>query len=327
MIKRRTLLSAAGASLLAAPALGPAHGQGGAFPNKPLKVIVPYPPGGGTDGLGRITCQFLSEKLGQLIVVQNIGGASGSVGSETVRRADPDGYTVLFNASLFVLGKTVLPSCPYDPQTDFRAIAQAGEAPLVMVCNNSVPGTDYASTVAGVAKDPKKYFFALSSGGSAGHVATLAFLKRVGLPLDTILYKGTAPASNDLMAGNVQFFMDPWTTTLPMATSGRARGLFVTSKARTQLAPDIPTSAEVGLKDFNISSWYGLWAPKDTTDPIVDKLASAMAEVSKDKGFIEKTTSLGIVPTARGPKEFEAFIKTEVEVNTALLKDSGFKPE
>ena len=178
-----------------------------------------------------------------------------------------------------------------------------------------------------IAKEPKKYFFALSSGGSAGHIATLAFLKRTGLPLDTILYKGTAPANTDLMAGNVQLFMDPWTATLPLATSGRARGLFVTSKERTQLAPNIPTADEVGLKDFFISSWYGLWAPKDTPDPVVDKLASAMAEVSKDPAFIAKTTSLGIVPTARGPKEFAAFIKAEVEINTALLKESGFKPE
>ena len=231
MIRRRTLVGAAGASLLAAPALGPAFGQG-AFPNKPLKVVVPYPPGGGTDGLGRITCQFLQEKLGQPIVVQNIGGASGTLGSETVRRADPDGYTLLFNASLFVLGKAVMPTCPYDPVTDFRAIAQAGEAPLVLLCANNVPGTDYASTMAEIKKEPKKYFFALSSGGSAGHIATLAFLKRTGLPLDTILYKGTAPANADIVAGNVQLFMDPWTALLPLATSGRARGLFVTSKER-----------------------------------------------------------------------------------------------
>ena len=321
MIRRRTLVGAAGASLLAAPALGQA------FPNKPLKVVVPYPPGGGTDGLGRITCQFLQEKLGQPIVVQNLGGASGTLGSETVRRADPDGYTLLFNASLFVLGKTIMPTCPYDPVTDFRAIAQAGEAPLVLLCANNVPGTDYASTMAEIKKEPKKYFFALSSGGSAGHIATLAFLKRTGLPLDTILYKGTAPANADIVAGNVQLFMDPWTALLPLATSGRARGLFVTSKERTKLAPNIPTSDEVGLKDFNISSWYGLWAPKDTPDPIVDRLASAMADVSKDPGFLERTTSLGIVPTARGPKDFAAFIKTEVEVNTALLKELGFKPE
>lgn len=326
MIRRRRLVGAAGASLLAAPAIAPAFGQG-AYPNKPLKVVVPYPPGGGTDGLGRITCQFLSEKLGQPIVIQNVGGASGTLGSDTVRRADADGYTLLFNASLFVLGKAVMPTCPYDPVTDFRAIAQAGEAPLVLLCANSVPGTDYASTMAEIRKEPKKYFFALSSGGSAGHIATLAFLKRTGLPLDTILYKGTAPANADIVAGNVQLFMDPWTALLPLATSGRARGLFVTSKERTKLAPNIPTSDEVGLKDFHISSWYGLWSPKDMPDPVVDKLASAMAEVSKDPGFLERTRSLGIVPTARGPAAFAAFIKTEVEVNTALLKESGFKPE
>ena len=321
MITRRTALGAAGASLLAAPALGQA------YPNKPLKMIVPYPPGGGTDGLGRITGQFLSDKLGQPIVIQNIGGASSTVGSVAVRRSDPDGYTLLFNASLFVLGKTILPTCPYDPQIDFRPIAQAGEAPLVLLANLNVPGTDYASTMAAIAKEPKKYFFALSSGGSAGHIATLAFLKRTGLPLDTILYKGTAPANADLLSGSVQLFMDPWTALLPLATSGKARGLFVTSKERTKLAPDIPTSNEVGLKDFNISSWYGVWAPKDTPDPIVDRLAAAMAEVSKDPEFIAKTTGLGIVPTARGPKDFAAFIKSEVETNTALLKDAGYKPE
>ena len=119
-------------------------------------MVVPYPPGGGTDGLGRITAERLSEKLGQPIVVHNIGGASSTVGSETVRRADPDGYTLLFNASLFVLGKHVVAACPYDPQADFRQIAQAGEAPLVLVVNLNVPGTDYASTVAAIAKEPKQ---------------------------------------------------------------------------------------------------------------------------------------------------------------------------
>jgi tripartite-type tricarboxylate transporter receptor subunit TctC len=121
--------------------------------------------------------------------------------------------------------------------------------------------------------------------------------------------------------------MDPWTALLPLATSGKARGLFVTSKERTKLAPNIPTSNEVGLKDFNLSSWYGVWAPKDTPDPVIDRLAAAMAEVSKDPEFIAKTTGLGIVPTARGPKDFAAFIKSEVETNTQLLKDAGYKPE
>ena len=152
-------------------------------------------------------------------------------------------------------------------------------------------------------------------------------MKSCTLPLDTILYKGTAPANADLLSGSVQLFMDPWTALLPLATSGKARGLFVTSKERTQLAPKIPTSAEAGLKDFNISSWYGVWAPKATPDDVVNRLAAAMAEVSKDPAFIAKTTSLGIVPTARGPKEFAAFIKEEVETNTALLRDANYKPE
>jgi tripartite-type tricarboxylate transporter receptor subunit TctC len=320
-MKRRTILGGAAASLLAAPAIAQS------YPSKQLQMVVPYPPGGGTDGLGRITADLLGEKLGQQIIIRNIGGASSLTGSDTVRRADPDGYTLLFNASLFVLGKYVVASCPYDPQADFRPIAQAGEAPLVLLVNLNVPGTDYKSTIAEIAKEPKKYFFALSSGGSAGHVATLEFLRLTKLPLDTVLYKGTAPANADLLGGSVQLFMDPWTALLPLARTGKARALFVTSRVRTALAPDIPTTDEVGLTGFNISSWYGVWAPKDTPDPIVERLAVAMAEVSKDKGFVAKTGSLGIVPTARGPKEFAAFIKSEVETNTKLLRDAGYKPE
>ncbi len=320
-MRRRTVLASAAASLLAAPAIAQA------YPNKPIQMIVPYPPGGGTDGFGRLTSDVLSEKLGQQIVIRNIGGASSVTGSDTVRRADPDGYTLLFNASLFVLGKYVVASCPYDPQADFRPIAQAGEAPLVLLVNLNVPGTDYASTMEAIGKEPKKYFFALSSGGSAGHVATLEFLRRTKLPLDTVMYKGTAPANADLLGGSVQLFMDPWTALLPLARAGKARALFVTSKARTALAPDIPTTEEVGLKDFNISSWYGVWAPRGTPDPIVERLAVAMNEVGKDKGFIAKCGSLGLVPTARGPQEFAAFIKGEVDTNTALLRDAGYKPE
>lgn len=324
-MKRRAVLGAVGATLLAAPAPRTTYAEN--YPSKPIRMVVPYPPGGGTDGLGRLTADRLAEKLGQQIVVHNIGGASGTVGSETVRRADPDGYTLLFNASLFVLGKYVVAACPYDPVNDFRQIAQAGEAPLVLVVNRNVPGSDFKSTMAEIAKEPRKYFFGLSSGGSAGHIASLEVLRRTGIKLDTILYKGTAPATADLLGGSVHLFMDPWTTTLPLATSGRARGLMVTSRERTALAPDIPTTAEVGLKDFNISSWYGVWAPKGTPDAVAERLTAAMAEVSKDPAFVAKTTTLGIVPTARGPAEFAAFIKAEVETNAALLRDAGFKPE
>jgi tripartite-type tricarboxylate transporter receptor subunit TctC len=314
--------SAAWPSLIAAPALGQAS-----YPSKPIRMVVPFPPGGAADVFGRITAERLSEKIGQQIIVFNIGGASSVAGSETVRRADPDGYTILFNVSLFVLGKYIVAACPYDPQTDFRPIAQAGEVPLMLLANLNVAGTDFASTLEALKKEPKRYFFALSSGGSAGHIATLEFLRRTRLPLDTVLYKGSAPAIADLLSGSVQLLMDPWPPLLPLVKAGKARGLFVTSRQRTQLASDIPTTAEVGFKDFNVSTWQGLWAPRATPDAIVDRLASAMAEVSKDPDFIAKTALIGIVPTARGPTEFAAFIKSEVETNTELLKEAGYKPD
>ena len=274
----------AGASLLAAPAIAQS------YPSKPIQMVVPYPPGGGTDGFGRITSDVLSEKLGQQIIIRNIGGASSVTGSDTVRRADPDGYTLLFNASLFVLGKHVVRVCPYDPQTDFRPIAQAGEAPLVLLVNLNVPGTDYASTMAAIAKEPKKYFFALSSGGSAGHVATSSSCAAPSCRSTPSCTRAPRRPMPTCWAAACSSSWIPGRRCCRSPRAGKARALFVTSKERTQLAPDIPTTDEVGLKDFNISSWYGVWAPKGTPDPIVDRLAVAMAEVYKDKGFIAKTT-------------------------------------
>src|SRR5277367_3294257 len=290
--------SAAWPSLIAAPALGQAS-----YPSKPIRMVVPFPPGGSADVVGRITAERLSEKIGQQIIVFNIGGASSVAGSETVRRADPDGYTILFNVSLFVLGKYIVAACPYDPQTDFRPIAQAGEVPLMLLANLNVAGTDFASTLEALKKEPQKYFFALSSGGSAGHIATLEFLRRTKLPLDTVLYKGSSPAVGDLLSGSVHLLMDPWPVLLPLANSGKARGLFVTSRQRTQLAPNIPTTGEVGLTNFNASTWQGVWAPKATPDTIVGRLAWALAEVSKDPDSPPKTALVENLPTAGAPKD------------------------
>ena len=166
----------------------------------------------------------------------------------------------------------------------------------------------------------------MSSGGSAGHIATLEFLRKTKLPIDTIPPKGTAPANADLLSGSVQLFMDPWTALLPCHL-GQGAGLFVTSKERTKLACPTFRRRPAGstLRDFNIGSWKKMQqAPRDTSDAVVDKLAAAMAEASKDPAFVATTTGLVIVPTARGPKDFTAFIKSEVETNTALLKEAGY---
>ena len=320
-MKRRTLLGAAGASILAAPALA----QG--YPDKPIRMIVPYPPGGGTDGRGRITADRLSEKLGQQIVIHNIGGASSTIGSDTVRRADPDGYTLLFNASLFVLGKSVVASCPYDPVTDFTAIAQAGEAPLVLLVNPNVPGTDYKSTIEAIAKEPKKYFFALSSGGSAGHIATLEFLRRTKLPLDTILYKGTAPANADLISGSVQLFMDPWTALLPLAKAGKARAIAVASTKRSVYFPDVPTTVEGGYPNVLMSGLYSLLLPIKTPREIVMKLHDAAAKTMATPDVREKFVSVGADPLILSPEEFTAFIRKDIEMWDKVAKAAGVRYE
>ena len=197
----------------------------------------------------------------------------------------------------------------------------------MLLVNLNVPGTDYASTMAAIAKEPKKYFFALSSGGSAGHVATLEFLRRTKLPLDTVLYKGTAPANADLLSGSVQLFMDPWTALLPLARAGKARGLFVTSKARTALAPDIPTTDEVGLKDFNISSWYGVWAPKGTPDPIVDGWRWRWPRSTRTRASSPRRARSASCRRRAGRRTSRPSSRARSTPNTTLLRDAGYKPE
>jgi len=321
MIGRRLALGGAGALALAHRA------QAQAWPTRPIRMIVPYAPGGGTDALGRIVAERLQERLGQQIVVHNQGGASGVTGSDAVRRSDPDGYTLLFNASLFVLGKSVVAATPYDPLADFRPVVQVGEVPLVLAINPGVAGNTLQELLATLRKDPKKYFFALSSAGSAGHLATLDFMRATGVSIDTITYRGTAAALNDVVGGSVHLFFDPLTVTLPQARAGRVRAVMVTSAERSSLAPEIPTAVESGLKDFVTGSWYGIWAPRAVPDAVVNRVASAMTEVAKDPQFLEKTRAVGIIPTLRGPAEAAAFTRAEAEKGIALLNAAGFKPE
>ena len=233
-MKRRTILGGAGASLLAAPAIAQS------FPSKPIQMIVPYPPGGGTDGFGRITSDMLSEKLGQQIIIRNIGGASSVTGSDTVRRADPDGYTLLFNASLFVLGKYVVPPAPTIRRpTSGRSPRRARRR----WCCWSTSTCPAPTTPARWPRSRRSRRSTSSLSRPAVRPAMSPrseFLRRTRLPLDTVLYKGTAPANADLLSGSVQLFMDPWTALLPLARAGKARALFVTSRARTAARPRYP---------------------------------------------------------------------------------------
>lgn len=298
-----------------------------AYPTKPVRWILPYPPGGGTDVMGRMVAEGVSARIGQPIVIENKSGGSGTVGSEFVRKADPDGYTLLFNASLFVLGKHVVKAAPYDPLTDFTPVARIGEAPLVLIGATKLGPKTLPELVADLRANPDKYNFAASSLGSAGHLATLDFLRLAKANIQVVPYKGASPALADIAGGNVELLMDPLTSLLPQVQGGRAKAFVVTSRERSALAPDIPTTAEAGMPDLTVVSWYGVWGPKGLPAEVVARMATEIEAVSKDPAFHEKLKKFGIRPVFMGPDSAPAFYKAEQEKAIELLKAAKFSPE
>ena len=310
-------------ALLAGCSLATAQG----YPNKPIRMVLPYPAGGGTDALGRIMAERLTDRLGVAVVVTNVPGGSGTVGSEQVRRAEPDGYTVLFNASLFLMGKNVVKSTPYDPLEDFTALGRVGQAPLLIIASTAVQGTTLADVVKAVRANPKGFNMAISGMGAAGHLGSLEFMRLAGANLQAIPYKGTAPALADVMGGNVQLMIDSATALLPQTKGGRVRGLAITSATRSKVNPDIPTTAEAGMPELTIASWYGVWGPKGLPPAIATRLASAIAEGVKQPEFAARIDAAGIVPGYLDPVAFVDFMRADLAKGISLLKAANFQPE
>lgn len=321
----RSLL--AGLALAAVGSLTTLTAFAQAYPNKPIRMVVPYPPGGGTDALGRIMAERLADRLGVAVVVNNVPGGSGTVGSDQVRRTEPDGYTLLFNASLFLLGKNVVKSTPYDPLDDFTALGRVGQAPLLVIASSKVEATTLADLVKAVRANPAGYNMALSGLGSAGHLGTLEFMRLAGVNLQLIPYKGTAPALADVMGGTVQIMVDAATALLPQTKGGRVRGLAITSASRSKANPDIPTTVEAGMPELTIASWYGVWGPKGLPPAISSRLASAIAEGVKQPEFAARIDAAGIVPGYLDPAAFVEFMRGDLTRGVNLLKAANFQPE
>jgi tripartite-type tricarboxylate transporter receptor subunit TctC len=297
------------------------------YPNKPIKVVLPYPPGGTTDTMGRITAQRLEAHLKVPVVVENRPGASGSIGSDSVRKSPADGYTLLFNASVFLLGKSVLKATPYDPVSDFTAIGRVGQTPLLVLAAPDVPVTTIRDLVALAKRDPRKFIFGNSAAGSAGHLATIDFNRISGLDLDIVTYKGSVPAMTDLMGGRIQLMIDPIVLGLQNVRAGKLKALGVTSRERVATAPEIQTTAESGMPDLVFSSWYGVWGPKDLPPDVVAVLAQPLRAMSKEAETRQRLGGIGVEPVEQVGAEFAAFIAQEVRRNDALLKAAKFQPE
>ena len=324
---RRVLSGLAVSSLVVIASLASLNAAAQPYPNKPIRMVVPYPPGGGTDALGRIMAERLADRLGVAVVVNNVPGGSGTVGSDQVRRTEPDGYTLLFNASLFLLGKNVVKSTPYDPLDDFTALGRVGQAPLLVIASSKVEATTLADLVKAVRANPAGYNMALSGLGSAGHLGTLEFMRLAGVNLQLIPYKGTAPALADVMGGTVQIMVDAATALLPQTKGGRVRGLAITSASRSKANPDIPTTVEAGMPELTIASWYGVWGPKGLPPAISSRLASAIAEGVKQPEFAARIDAAGIVPGYLDPAAFVEFMRGDLTRGVNLLKAANFQPE
>lgn len=326
-MKRRTLLAATAAGgfgMLAAPAI---QAQGSWPHGRPIRVVCPWPPGAANDMLARLTAARLQEKLGAVAVAENRTGGAGLVGTREVLAAAPDGYTLLASAFNTAVMPLVLRGANFDPQTDLEVCARTAAAPLVMVMTAQRPQTTVADVVAAAKANPREWNIAISSLGSAGHLATIEFNRRTGANLDMVSYRGTQPALTDLMGGNAQLLIDPSFALLPAAAGGRVRALGIATSQRSALAPNVPTMTEAGLPGYEFQSWYGVWAPKGTSSEIVQRINALMQETMRDPAIVERLKQQVLEPVTESTDQTRRFIASEISRAAELLRSVNYQPE
>lgn len=316
---------------MAALALGlsltaPAQAQG-KFPEGTLKLVVPFAAGGGVDQAARLLGRQLQTDLGVSVIVENKGGASGTIGGKAVQTAAPDGMTLLFSAATHVLARQVLANPPYDPQTDFAPVARVGEAPLLLVVPPGAPQRTLKEVLEAARSQPDKWTAAVPALGAPSHLATLLLAQQGKLKLTLTPYKGTAPALADVAGGHVQLLMDSIISLQGMARSGKVMPIAVTSSQRSGVAPDVPTAAESGFPGMVYNSWYGVWAPKGTPADRVQFLNKAINKATAQLARAGSFTALGILPVLETTDQFRQFVATDVARSAELLKEAGFRPE
>lgn len=294
----------------------PAHSQ--EWPQRPITIVVPFPAGGNTDSIARLTAERLTKDLGQNVVVDNRPGAGGAIAAQAVQRADPDGYT-LFMAAMPVIA--ILPKIQdvqYDPVRDFTPITIIGSNPFALAVNSSVPATSIKELVTLLKKNDGKMNYASGGTGSVSHLSAALFLQRAGANLAHIAYKGDTPAMVALMGGEVAMYFGNLSAVGPQSESGKIRMLAVSGKERSPLFPNVPTIAEV-YPGFQTLTWNGLMAPRNTPKAIVDRIATAVGKAAKDKEFVDRLSAIGVDVVANTPEEFADTIQSDLELwNSAV---------
>jgi len=322
-MQRRTLARCA----LSAVLLGLAGAAGAqAWPAKPITMIIPFPPGGTLDTVGRMVAQKLGEQLGQSVVVDNRAGAGGAIGSAAVARAAPDGYTLLFSPSTFTTTPMVVKSTPYDVNKDFQPVALVAKAPLSIAVNKNLPVTDLKGLIAHAKSNPGKLTFAIGSSASAGHLSTELLKRASGIDYLIVPYKGSGPAYQDLIGGQIDGFVDPVLGSVQYAKSGMLKVLAVTSKSRIPSMPNTPTVGET-LPGYEFYSWYGLWAPAKMPQEIAQRLNAEVNKALDAPEIKDKLTVQGLLLTPGSIADFAAFQKEDMARSAKIISEASIRAE
>jgi tripartite-type tricarboxylate transporter receptor subunit TctC len=327
-LRRRSLAASLSAGLLASSfgsvlmlAAAPAHA---AYPERAVRLIVPFPAGGAADMMARSLAQKLSEQLGQQVVVDNRGGAGGTTAAEAAIAANPDGYTLFFGTmGTQAINPALYPKLRYDPVKDFEYVSLTHTTPRVLVVHPSVDAKTVQELIVLAKKNPGKLTYGSAGNGSSSHLSGALFASMAGVEMLHIPYKGSAPLLNDLIAGRLSMTFDSYAVYGEHIKSGKVRPLGVTSITRITSAPDIPTISESGLKGYDVSNWLGLLAPKGTSQDVVARLNAAVVKASSDKATRDHLAASGIETTSSTPEAFKALVVKEIPKWAEVVKKSG----
>jgi tripartite-type tricarboxylate transporter receptor subunit TctC len=317
-------LLALGAAL--APGLARAQGPE-AWPARPIRLILPFPPGGGTDILGRLIAERLTAGLGQPVVTENRGGAGGNVGAEAAARSAPDGYTIVLVAPTIAISPSLYSKLSYDPVKDFAPVSLVATVPNVMVTNPSVPADTLREFIALAKSRPGEMNFGSGGSGTSNHLAGELFNIVAGVKLVHVPYKGVNLAMNDVLSGRVQLVFIGVPAAAPHIKAGKLRALALVAPRRSSVLPEVPTAAEAGLPNFEVTTWYGILAPAGTQKAVVTRLNAELAKIMHAPEMKEKLDAMATDPVTSTPEEFEGLIKREIAKWGAVVRQAGLKAD
>jgi tripartite-type tricarboxylate transporter receptor subunit TctC len=324
----RKLLAAMVATVLGLSCAGIAVAQ--TYPTHPITMIVPFPAGGATDTLARFLAEKMRGILGQPIIIENVAGAAGSIGVGRAVRSAPDGYTLSIGTSTTHMLTGGLYALPFDLLKDIEPVIQIGSEPLLIVGKKNLPADDLKGLIAWLKANPDKASAGIAGVGATGHLTGISFQKETGTTFQFVPYRGNAPAMTDLLAGQIDFMIEPSSNFKSLIAAGSVKPFAITGRTRLPSSPDIPTADEAGLPGFFASLWYGLWVPRDTSKDIVAKLNATLVQVLADPMVKRRLDDLGIqiTPLAQqSPEALRAFQKAEAERWWPIIKASGIKAE